>query len=181
MAEAWDAYRSLNSSFASTVADVANDGATVLVQDYHLCLLPGLLAKERPDLKTVHFSHTPFADPNFFRVLPTATGRELLDGMAAASACGFHTARWAAGYLGCCADMGIVPGPTFVSPLGPNLARLQAAGGRRCLPGGAEADRRPRRRPTGGGARRPGGAFEELVAGFLGVRRVPRRTPRMAG
>jgi len=124
--EAWDAYRSLNSSFASTVDEVANDGATVLIQDYHLCLLPGLLAKERPDLKTVHFSHTPFADPNLFRVLPTASGRELLAGMAAATACGFHTARWAAGYLGCCADMGIVPAPTFVSPLGPNLARLEA-------------------------------------------------------
>jgi trehalose 6-phosphate synthase len=125
-AEAWDAYRSLNSSFASSVADVANDGATVLVQDYHLCLLPGLLAKERPDLKTVHFSHTPFADPNFFRVLPTATGHEMLAGMAAATACGFHTARWEAGYRGCCADMGIAPGPTFVAPLGPNLARLEA-------------------------------------------------------
>jgi trehalose 6-phosphate synthase len=124
--EAWDAYRSLNAAFAATVAEVANDGATVLVQDYHLCLVPGLLAKERPDLKTVHFSHTPFADPNFFRVLPTGSGRELLAGMAAATACGFHTARWEAGYLGCCADMGIDPGPTFVSPLAPNRARLEA-------------------------------------------------------
>src|SRR5665213_624524 len=47
--EAWDAYRAVNTSFASTVADVANEGATVLIQDYHLCLVPGLLAKQRPD------------------------------------------------------------------------------------------------------------------------------------
>jgi len=124
--EAWDAYREINATFASAVAEVANDGATVLVQDYHLCLVPQLLAEERPDLKTVHFTHTPFADPNLFRVLPTGTGRQLLQGMAAAGACGFHTRRWEAGYLGCCADMGVEPGPTFVSPLGPNPSHLAA-------------------------------------------------------
>ena len=74
--EAWDAYRAVNALFASAVAAVANDGATVLVQDYHLCLVPEMLARERPDLKTVHFSHTPFADPNMFRVLPAGTGRD---------------------------------------------------------------------------------------------------------
>jgi trehalose 6-phosphate synthase len=124
--EAWDAYRSVNASFASAVAEVANDGATVLIQDYHLCLVPEMLARQRPDLKTVHFSHTPFADPNMFRVLPAASGRELLGGMAAATACGFHTARWEAAYRGCCADMGVAPGPTFVSPLGPNGPHLAA-------------------------------------------------------
>jgi trehalose 6-phosphate synthase len=124
--EAWEAYRSLNASFADTVAEVANDGATVLVQDYHLCLVPGLLATERPDLKTVHFTHTPFADPNIWRAMPRETGRELLAGMAAATACGFHTARWEAAYQGCCADMGIEPGPTFVAPLGPNRSHLEA-------------------------------------------------------
>jgi trehalose 6-phosphate synthase len=124
--EAWDAYRSLNAGFASTIAGVANDGATVLVQDYHLCLVPGLLARDRPDLKTVHFSHTPFADPNMFRVLPRETARELLTAMASATACGFHSRRWERAFLGCCADMGVDPGPTFVSPLGPNQAHLVA-------------------------------------------------------
>jgi trehalose 6-phosphate synthase len=123
--EAWDAYRRFNAAIAGAVAEVAGDGATVLVQDYHLCLVPGLLARERPDLKTVHFSHTPFADPNMFRVLPAEAGRELLEGMAAATACGFHTGRWEAGYLACCADMGVKAGPTFVSPLGPNPSHLE--------------------------------------------------------
>jgi len=123
--EAWDAYRSLNASFAAAVAEVANDGATVLVQDYHLCLVPEMLARRRPDLKTVHFTHTPFADPNMFRVLPADSGRELLSGMAAATACGFHTRRWEAAYRGCCADRGVEPGPTFVSPLGPHVAHLE--------------------------------------------------------
>jgi len=124
--EAWDAYRDVNRSFAAAVAKVAGDGATVLVQDYHLCLVPQMLARDRPDLKTVHFTHTPFADPNMFRVLPSETGREILEAMASAAACGFHSARWEAGYLGCCADMGVEPGPTFVSPLAPDPAHLGA-------------------------------------------------------
>jgi len=59
-------------------------------------------------------------------VLPESTAREILTGMAAATACGFHTTRWEAAYRSCCADMGIEPGPTFVSPLAPNQAHLEA-------------------------------------------------------
>jgi trehalose 6-phosphate synthase len=139
--DAWDAYRTLNQLFATAVAEVASEGAVVLVQDYHLCLVPGLLARERPDLKTVHFTHTPFADPNMFRVLPAAAGRELLQGMAAATACGFHTTRWEEAYRGCCADMGVVANPTFASPLGPNQAHLEVrAASAACRTARAEID-----------------------------------------
>ena len=37
------------------------------------------LARLRPDLRTAHFTHTPFADPSVLRMLPTAVGAELLD------------------------------------------------------------------------------------------------------
>ncbi len=97
-AEAWDAYRDLNQQFAERVAKVAPEEGRVLVQDYHLSLLGRELAAARPDLRTVHFTHTPFADPSVLRMLPTSTAVELLDGMAGFTACGFHTARWAAGY-----------------------------------------------------------------------------------
>ena len=50
--------------FAPVVAEAADEGATVLIQDYHLSLVPGILAEKRPDLQTVHFTHTPFADPD---------------------------------------------------------------------------------------------------------------------
>jgi len=118
-AEAWDAYREVNRLFAGVVEDVADPGATVLVQDYHLCLVPGLLARLRPDVRTVHFTHTPFAEPGMLRVLPTAVARELLEGMAGARACGFHTARWESCFLACCADAGVSAPRTYVSPLTP--------------------------------------------------------------
>jgi trehalose 6-phosphate synthase len=130
--EAWDGYRDLNEHFAQTVSDSAAEGATVLVQDYHLCLLPGMLARMRPDLRCVHFTHTPFADPGVFRVLPASAARELLEGMSSARACGFHTTRWESAFLACCAENGVSTPRTFVSPLSAdpeNLARRVGAAG----------------------------------------------------
>jgi trehalose 6-phosphate synthase len=128
---AWDGYRELNQRFAESVAAEAGDGAVVLVQDYHLALLGDMVARSRPDLRTVHFSHTPFADPEMLRVLPGAAVRELLTGMAGFGACGFHTARWEAGFRAACDDPSMRPDGaaaprTFVSPLGPDPDSLAA-------------------------------------------------------
>jgi trehalose 6-phosphate synthase len=124
---AWAAYRSLNEVVAAAVADLAPRDAVVLVQDYHLALCGALLAQVRPDLRTVHFSHTPFGDPNALRALPSNAAGELLAGMAGFGACGFHTARWAAGFRSCYADAELAEfagtaaaPPTFVAPLGPD-------------------------------------------------------------
>src|SRR5437763_4515723 len=51
--EAWEGYRRVNHAFAETVANEAGDGATVLVQDYHLSLLGAELQRLRPDLRAV--------------------------------------------------------------------------------------------------------------------------------
>jgi trehalose 6-phosphate synthase len=121
---AWEAYGELNALFCQAVSEEAAEGATVLVQDYHLCLLPALLRRQRPDLRTVHFTHTPFADPGVMRVLPAEVAGDLLSGMAAARSCGFHTARWERAYRACCADAGVEPGRTFVSALTPDAELL---------------------------------------------------------
>ena len=118
--EAWDAYRRMNGFFADAVADTAPDGAVVLVQDYHLALVTTALGDRRPDLRMVHFSHTPFAGPDGLRVLPPSVRTELLAGMVAHHACGFHTRRWAEAFKGCCdANLGLQP-TTFVSALAPD-------------------------------------------------------------
>jgi trehalose 6-phosphate synthase len=115
--EAWDAYRAVNHAFADAVIESAPEGAAVLVQDYHLCLVAARVAERRPDLACVHFSHTPFAPPSWLRVLPVAAREELLDGMAAHRACGFHTSRWAADYEASATELGRRACRTFVSPL----------------------------------------------------------------
>jgi len=136
--EAWEGYRRFNRLFAERVAAVAPPGGRVLVQDYHLVLVAPILRELRPDLRVVHFSHTPFADPSVLAMLPESVVTELLDGMAAFRACGFHTSRWQDGYLACQAELGhheIEAGgavrredgavqATFVSPLTTDVATL---------------------------------------------------------
>jgi trehalose 6-phosphate synthase len=118
--EAWAAYRRVNEAFATATDEASPDGAMVLVQDYHLTLLGGLLQTRRPDVTTVHFSHTPFCGPNSIRVLPEPVAVELLSGMAAHDACGFHTERWARAFEACCRDVLGNACATFVAPLGPD-------------------------------------------------------------
>ena len=75
----------------------AGDGEIVLVQDYQLALTAGQLRKLRPDLRVVHFTHTPFAGPDDFSLLPTDVGEALCRALASRPA-GFHTKRWADAY-----------------------------------------------------------------------------------
>lgn len=130
--EAWDAYREVNRLFADVTAEAAPERARVLVQDYHLSLLGKMLAELRPDLRTVHFSHTPFADPGVLRALPSSAAGELLAGMAGFGACGFHSGRWEASFRAAYDDPALAaeaaaagassgrPLRTFVAPLGPD-------------------------------------------------------------
>ncbi|MER7758772.1 trehalose-6-phosphate synthase [Streptomyces sp. NPDC097619] len=114
--ERWAGYRAYNRAFAEALAERAAPGAAVLVQDYHLALVPGMLRALRPDLRTAHFTHTPWAAPGVFAMLPADIGRELLEGMLGADLLGFHTERWAADFRGCAEAAGFPPGE------GPRLA-----------------------------------------------------------
>ncbi len=131
--QAWDGYRRYNQSVADTVAAHAAPESTVLVQDYHFSLLGQMLAQARPDLRTVHFCHIPFADPNMLRVLPEAAVGELLAGLAGFHACGFHAGRWEAAFRACYADpalaamVGTTDGSRHVRLL-PLLRSRRAAG-----------------------------------------------------
>jgi trehalose 6-phosphate synthase len=122
---AWEAYRAVNQRFADAVADDAPEGAAVLVQDYHLCLVAQMLQQRRPDLRCVHFSHTPFAPPAWLAALPSAAVGELLTGMAAHAACGFHTQRWATDFADSARDLAGLAPSTFVSPLASDPADIR--------------------------------------------------------
>ncbi|WP_428934851.1 alpha,alpha-trehalose-phosphate synthase (UDP-forming) [Streptomyces sp. ACT015] len=100
----WASYESYNRAFAEALAEEAAPGAAVLVQDYHLSLVPGLLRALRPDLRIGHFSHTPWAPPEYFRMLPDDIAAQVLRGMLGADRLGFLTERWAAAFRACCED-----------------------------------------------------------------------------
>src|SRR5262249_18608304 len=74
-------------------------------QDYHLALAPRLLRDRRPDARIAHFSHTPWAPPAYFRMLPDDVATAILDGMLGADCLGFLADRWAEAFLDCCAEV----------------------------------------------------------------------------
>jgi len=107
----WEAYQRFNQAFAEAVDELAARSAIVMVQDYHLFLLPALLRKRRPDLRIGFFTHTPWAPVDYFRILPDDVARDVVAGVLGADVVGFHTQRWAELFrrcahalLGDCAD-----------------------------------------------------------------------------
>jgi trehalose 6-phosphate synthase len=122
---AWEGYRAYNRAMADVIVARAGEGDAVFVQDYHFSLLGRMLAEARPDLRTVHFLHTPFAAPAMLGVLPDDVVAELLDGMAGYVTCGFHCHQWEANFVSCYAAAGRESPPTFVAPLGPDAGVLE--------------------------------------------------------
>ncbi len=103
----WQSYEAYNAAFADALARDAAHGAKAAIQDYHLSLAPRMLRERRPDLKIVHFSHTPWAPPEYYKLLPDDIGVQVLLGILGADHAGFLTERWASAFLDCCE---LVPG-----------------------------------------------------------------------
>ena len=141
---AWDGYRAYNQAMADVVAERAGRGDAVYVQDYHFSLLGRMLAEARPDLRTVHFLHTPFAAPDMLAVLPDDVRLELLDGMA-----GYARLRLPLPPVGSRLRGLLRRG----GPPGPAYLRRPARPRHRCARGGSVVARRARRRRTRCGPR----------------------------
>ena len=106
----WEHFRAYNAAFARALAADAGPAGSrptvrAVVQDYHLSLVPRMLADLRPDIKIAHFSHTPWAPPEYYRMLPDQVGREVLEGILGADQAGFLSQRWADSFLDCCAEV----------------------------------------------------------------------------
>jgi trehalose 6-phosphate synthase len=101
----WAAYTDYNAAFATAVVQRASADSKILIQDYHLALAPRQVRDQRPDARIAHFSHTPWAPPAYFRMLPDDVAASLLDGMLGADHLGFLAGRWADAFLACCAEI----------------------------------------------------------------------------
>jgi trehalose 6-phosphate synthase len=103
----WADFRAYNEAFAVALAEAARPGddqVRAVIQDYHLCLAPRMLASRAPHIRIAHFSHTPWAPPDYYRMLPDFAGREVLAGILGADHAGFLCQRWADAFLDCCAE-----------------------------------------------------------------------------
>ena len=88
--EDWRIFREVNAKFADTVVQEAETrNPLVLVQDFHLALLPRLIRNRLPDATILLFWHIPWPSAETFGVCPWR--RELLLHMLSADILGFHT------------------------------------------------------------------------------------------
>jgi trehalose 6-phosphate synthase len=101
---AWDAYERINRAFAEALAQEGGDSNDVayLVQDYHLALVPAMLRTLRPRAHIAHFSHIPFADAGYLRILPGPMRTALVEGLLGADVIGFQAHTWASNFLRSC-------------------------------------------------------------------------------
>ena len=77
----------------------------VMVHDYHLYTLPGLVRRARPDVFLHHFVHIPWTQSDSWRVLPRRIREELYSGLLANDIIGFHTQAYRRNFLQCCEDL----------------------------------------------------------------------------
>ena len=86
----WEQYKKMNERFAMAVIEEAKtDNPVVLVQDYHLALVPKIVRDHLPNATIVTFWHIPWSDPERYAICPWH--REILEGLLGSSILGFHT------------------------------------------------------------------------------------------
>ncbi len=86
----WLQYERVNRKFANAViAEAKSSDPIVLVQDYHLALVPRMVRERLPNATIIAFWHIPWPNPEAFSICPWRD--ELLDGLLGSSILGFHT------------------------------------------------------------------------------------------
>jgi trehalose 6-phosphate synthase len=100
-------YNAVNEDLArAVVAEIEGaEEPVVMVHDYHLYTLPGLVRRARPDAVLHHFIHIPWTQPDAWRVLPNRIRDEIYEGVLANDIIGFHTRSYRWNFLQCCRDL----------------------------------------------------------------------------
>ncbi len=187
-------YNAVNEDLARAALEEIEgvDDPIVMVHDYHLYTLPGLIRRERPDAFLHHFVHIPWSQSDSWRVLPNQIRREIYNGILSNDIIGFHTRSYRRNFLQCCRDLmdldvdmerGIVhceDREVWVRayPLPIDCGAIQAVA-RREKVREFEQELLRRRRDHLILARRPGRPVEERPARLRRVRHVPRAAPRV--
>src|SRR5581483_7243673 len=86
----WEQYVKVNRTFTRAVLDESQSpDPIVLVQDFHLALLPRMIREALAGATIIAFWHIPWPNPEAFGICPWR--EELLEGLLGANILGFHT------------------------------------------------------------------------------------------
>ncbi len=106
--EAWErGYKLVNADIAEAVVGAIEGQSEplVMVHDYHLYTCPALIREARPDAFLHHFVHIPWAQPDWWRILPNRWREEIYRGLLANDIIGFHTNAYCRNFLHCCREL----------------------------------------------------------------------------
>ena len=85
----WEAYVAVNRKFADAVVEEAKSrDPIILVQDFHLALLPRMIRGRLPEATIITFWHIPWPNPEAFGICPWREA--ILEGLLGSSILGFH-------------------------------------------------------------------------------------------
>jgi trehalose 6-phosphate synthase len=100
-------YNAVNDDLARAVLEEIEgvERPVVMIHDYHLYTLPGLIRRARPDAFLHHFVHIPWSQSDSWRVLPSMMRHDLYMGILANDIIGFHTRSYRRNFLQCCEDL----------------------------------------------------------------------------
>jgi len=100
-------YNVVNEDLARAVLEEIEgvEEPVVMVHDYHLYTLPGLIRRARPDAFLHHFVHIPWSQSDSWRVLPKMLRDEVYNGILSNDIIGFHTRSYRRNFLQCCEDL----------------------------------------------------------------------------
>jgi trehalose 6-phosphate synthase len=113
---AWRAYEQVNRRVAEAIdaeatqmcasdAEDDDDPPVVIVHDYQLFLVPGMVRERQPDLFLQFFLHIPFPGFGAWRALPRPWCRQVCESLLACEIVGFQTRRDVSNFLRTCEQL----------------------------------------------------------------------------
>jgi trehalose 6-phosphate synthase len=100
---AWeDGYVAVNEAFARTLVEEArrpDASPFIMLHDYHLYLVGGMIREQLPSVVLQHFIHIPWPDPDYWHILPAQMRRAIFEGLCANDIVGMQTRRSVRNFL----------------------------------------------------------------------------------
>ncbi|CAJ2509156.1 Uu.00g141820.m01.CDS01 [Anthostomella pinea] len=96
----WANFYRANLAFANKILEIYKPGDVVVIHDYYLMLLPGMLRQKLPNMYISFFLHCPFPSSEFLRCLPRR--KEVLEGLLGSNMVGFQSYSYSRHFASCC-------------------------------------------------------------------------------
>jgi trehalose 6-phosphate synthase len=104
---AWESgYVPANEAFTHSIVEAIRGTRRplVLVQDYHLYLVPTAVREAKPEATIQHFTHIPWPEPRYWQLIPGIMREAICRGLCGCDIVGFQTRRDARNFVDCCQE-----------------------------------------------------------------------------